>query len=77
VNKRGPSLAGIVGRKSGIGVGYKYSAAMAAANLTWDDSTLDKFLAGPRSFMPGTRMSVSVGSGVERQNIIAYLNTLK
>jgi cytochrome c len=74
---RGPSLAGIVGRKSGVAAGYKYSAAMAAANLTWDDATLDKFLAGPRSFVPGTRMSVSVASGANRQDIIAYLNTLK
>jgi cytochrome c len=77
VNMRGPSLAGIVGRKSGVAVGYKYSAAMAVANLTWDDATLDKFLAGPRRFVPGTRMSVSVASGAERQDIIAYLNTLK
>jgi cytochrome c len=77
VNMRGPSLAGVVGRKSGVAVGYKYSAAMAAANLTWDDASLDKFLTGPRSFVPGTRMSVSVASGVERQDIIAYLNTLK
>ena len=77
VNMRGPSLAGVVGRKSGAAVGYNYSAATAAANLTWDDATLDKFLAGPRSFVPGTRMSISVVSGVDRQNIIAYLNTLK
>lgn len=77
VNMRGPSLAGIVGRKSGVAVGYKYSAAMAAANLTWDDATLDKFLAGPRRFVPRTRMSVSVASGFDRQDIIAYLNTLK
>ena len=77
VNMRGPSLAGIVGRKSGVAVGYKYSAARAAANLTWDDATLDKFLAGPRKFVPGTRMSVNVASGAERQDIIAYLDTLK
>jgi len=77
VNMRGPTLAGIVGRKSGTAVGYKYSAAMTAANLTWDDATLDKFLAGPRKLVPGTRMSVSVPDSTDRQNLIAYLNTLK
>lgn len=77
VNMRGPSLAGIVGRKSGVAAGYKYSAAMAAANLSWDDATLDKFLAAPRSFVPGTRMSVAVASAAARQDIIAYLETLK
>lgn len=77
VNMRGPSLAGIVGRKSGAAIGYRYSAAMLAAHLTWDDATLDEFLAGPRRFVPGTRMSVSVNSSVDRQTLIAYLNTLK
>jgi cytochrome c len=77
VNERGPSLAAVVGRKSGAAVGYKYSAAKAIANVIWDDTNLDRFLAGPRRFVPGTRMSVSVPSGADRQNLIAYLDTLK
>ena len=45
VNKVGPSLAGVVGRKSGSAPGYNYSAALKAANITWDDKTLDTFTA--------------------------------
>ena len=76
-NKIGPSLAGVVGRKSGAVDGYSYSPAMKSANITWDDATLDKFLAGPASFVHGTKMFINVPSSADRQNVIAYLDTLK
>jgi cytochrome c2 len=76
-NKIGPSLAGVVGRKSGTVAGYDYSPALKNANLTWDDDTLDKFLAGPAGFVHGTKMFVNVPSGTDRENVIAYLDTLK
>ena len=77
VNKIGPSLAGVVGRKSGTAAGYDYSDAMKNANITWDNDTLDKFLAGPGSFVHGTKMFLSVPNSADRQNVIAYLDTLK
>jgi cytochrome c len=76
-NKLGPSLAGVVGRKSGTVAGYGYSPAMKSANVTWDDATLDTFLASPASFVHGTKMFINVPSGTARQNVIAYLETLK
>jgi cytochrome c len=76
-NKIGPSLAGVVGRKSGTVAGYSYSPGMKSANITWDDATLDKFLASPNGFVHGTKMFISVPSGTDRQNVIAYLDTLK
>jgi cytochrome c len=63
-NKVGPSLAGIVGSKSGTVAGFDFSAAMKNANVTWDDANLDKFLANPAGFIHGTKM-------------FAYLHTLK
>src|ERR1700720_3084143 len=77
VNKIGPSLAGVVGRRSGTAAGYDYSAAMKNADITWDDNTLDMFLAGPGNFVHGTKMFLSVPNRADRQNIIAYLATLK
>ena len=47
VNKIGPSLAGVVGRKSGSTPGFKYSPALKEANITWDEKTLDQFLQNP------------------------------
>lgn len=76
-NKVGPSLAGVVGRHSSAVAGYSYSPAMKNANITWDDATLDKFLTSPAGFVHGTKMFMSVPNGADRQNVIAYLNTLK
>jgi cytochrome c len=76
-NKIGPSLAGVVGRKSGTVDGYSYSPAMKNANITWDDATLNKFLASPAGLVHGTKMFMNLPSGTDRQNVIAYLDTLK
>ena len=76
-NKIGPSLAGIVGSKSGTVDGFKFSAAMKSANLTWDEDNLDKFLASPSGFVHGTTMFVNLPYAADRQNVIAYLGTLK
>jgi cytochrome c len=76
VNKIGPSLAGIVGSKSGPVPGSAFSPPLKEANITWDDGTLDKFLQNPNGLVHGTRMFVSVPNPTDRQNIIAYLHTL-
>jgi cytochrome c len=75
-NKIGPSLAGIVGSKSGAVPGFNFSPAMKNADITWDAANLDKFLANPVGFVHGTKMFV-LPSESDRQNVIAYLETLK
>jgi cytochrome c len=75
-NKIGPSLAGVIGRPSGSVAGFTYSAALKSAHLTWDDATLDKWLQNPSSLVHGTTMFVNLPSGNDRQDVIAYLNTL-
>ncbi len=76
-NKIGPSLADVAGSKSGTVPGFHFSAAMKSAGLTWTDANLDKFLANPSGFIPGTMMFVNLPNKADRQNVIAYLNTLK
>jgi cytochrome c len=76
-NKIGPSLAGIVGSKSGTVPGFNFSPAMKDANVTWDETNLDKYLANPNGFVHGTKMFVNLPSETDRQNVIAYLDTLK
>ena len=75
--KIGPSLAGVFGRKSGTEAGFDYSPALKAAAITWDDMALDKFLQNPGADVHGTKMVVSVPGNDDRQNVIAYLKTLK
>jgi cytochrome c len=77
-NKIGPSLFGVVGRKTASVPDYTYSPANKAANLTWDEATLDKYLESPRTVVPGTKMTYGGQKDAEkRANLIAYLATLK
>ncbi|CAA7619410.1 cytochrome c family protein [Magnetospirillum sp. UT-4] len=77
-NRVGPSLHGIVGRPSGKVEGFKYSPAMAGANLTWTPENLDKYLADPKGFIPGNKMAYAgLKKPEDRANVIAYLATQK
>jgi cytochrome c len=75
-NKFGPSLAGVVGRKSAAEPGYNYSPAMKGLNVTWDETNLDEYLRGPGKFVRGTKMVYFVPDEKDRQDVIAYLKTL-
>src|SRR5215510_11316051 len=55
-NKIGPSLHGIVGRHSATLSDFQYSEAMKKADKTWDEGTLEQYLANPRGLVPGTKM---------------------
>ncbi len=77
-NKIGPSLSGVVGRHSASVGDFAYSEAMKKADKTWDDQTLDTYLTNPRALVPGTKMIfVGFKNEQDRQNIIAYLNSVK
>jgi cytochrome c len=77
-NKIGPTLFGLVGRKTGTVAGYNYSPANEAANLVWDEATLDKYLEAPRTIIPGTKMTYGgMKDAGKRGDLISYLATLK
>ncbi|HEY4545164.1 MAG TPA: c-type cytochrome [Pedomonas sp.] len=73
-NMMGPSLAGVFGKKAGK-QDFKYSKAMAAADITWDEKTLDAYLANPTAVVKGTSMMFRVPKAEDRANLIAYLKT--
>ena len=74
----GPSLAHIWGRKAGTVEGFtRYSDALKRANVTWDEATLDNWLANPEAFIPGTTMtSPGLKEARARQDVAAYLKAL-
>jgi cytochrome c len=77
-NKIGPSLFGVVGRKPGSVDNFSYSEAMKNFDHTWDAETLDTYLADPRTVVPGTKMIFpGIKDKTEREDVIAYLETLK
>jgi len=73
VNKAGPMLGNVVGRKAGSAPGYNYSLALRSADLTWSADSLDQWLADPRKFIPGVKMPIRVLDASTRRDIIAYL----
>ena len=74
----GPTLKGVVGRKSGSVPGFRYSRGMKNAGVSWDADTLDRYLADPQSVVPGNVMPFSgVKDRDERARIIAYLISLR
>lgn len=73
-NGLGPSLAGIVGEKAAAVPGYNFSSAMKASNLTWDEATLDAYLADPQKVVPGNKMPFpGLKTERERSAVIAFL----
>jgi cytochrome c len=77
-NKTGPNLYNIVGSKIADVPGFSFSDALKAhANETWTYENLNKWLASPKTFAPGTKMTfVGIPDDSERANVLAYLRTL-
>jgi cytochrome c len=76
-NKQGPNLWGVVGRARASEQGFNYSAAMKAKTGNWSFDDLDKFLANPKGFVPGTAMGFAgIARDTQRADVINYLHTL-
>ena len=72
-NDVGPMHKGVVGRVAGTVAGYNYSPALRSAKIVWTEANLDKWLAGPQDFIPGTRMFYQVKDPQDRADVIAFL----
>ncbi len=78
VQMTGPSLAKIWEHKAGTVPGFaRYSDAMKHADLTWNEVTLEKWLADPDAFIPGTTMTFpGIRNGQTRKDLAAYLHSV-
>jgi cytochrome c len=77
VNKVGPTLKGVVGRKAASIADYKYSEAMiakGAEGVVWDEATLTAYLPDPKAFVPKTKMAFAgLKKPEDVADVIAYL----
>ena len=74
-NKIGPALWGVLGRKAGSLSDYKYSKAMIAYGKPWSFEEMDGFLAKPKEWIKGTKMSYAgLKSAKDRASLILYMN---
>jgi cytochrome c len=77
VDREGPRLAGVYGRKAGSVPGFTYSAGLKNFGQTWNDATLERWLSDPDMMVPDNNMSFSVPKAEERRDLIAYLKQAK
>ncbi|WP_420558166.1 c-type cytochrome [Roseovarius sp.] len=78
-NRVGPVLNGVMGATMGGHDDFKYSSVFeeaAAEGRIWDEAAMAEFLAAPKSYMKGTKMSFA---GLKKEEdidaIIAYLKS--
>lgn len=70
----GPNLHGLFGRQVASASGFAYSPALQAETFIWTPDLLDDWLANPRTFVPGNRMSFAgVRRDTDRLGVIAWL----
>ena len=73
----GPALIGVFGRTAGVGdTRFTYTPALKDSKLVWNPATLDRFLTDPATTVPGTTMPLPVPDKQDRDNIIAYFQSL-
>ena len=71
VNRSGPQLNQLVGRTIGSVDGFKYSGTltgMGGEGQVWTEEALAGFLANPKGYAPGTKMSFA---GLKKESDVA------
>ena len=68
---------GVVGRTKAAVDGFSYSGALTDMGGDWSYENLDAFLASPRSYAPGNKMTFNgLKKPADRAAVIAYLRSL-
>lgn len=75
VHLTGPSLADLFGHRAGTTEGFlRYSEALRNADVTWNEKTLDAWIAKPQKLIPGNFMTFSgINDTQQRADLIAFL----
>jgi len=76
INKEGPRLRGVYGRKAAGLREFGYSDSLKKLNVEWVAETLDRWLTDPDAMAPDTDMAFRLKSAEERKAVIVYLKTL-
>jgi cytochrome c len=75
-NGLGPNLWATMGKPHGHVPGFAYSDALKSVPGVWDWKSMSEWLANPKKYAPGTKMTFAGLSNPEdRANVIAFLNS--
>lgn len=75
VQRAGPTLAGLYGRRIASLPGYRFSDALKTMDIIWTPETVAKlFEVGPNAYTPGTKMPEQrIGSTEDRRALTDFL----
>jgi cytochrome c len=75
VQRAGPTLAGLYGRRIASLPGYRFSDALKRMDIVWTPETVSKlFELGPNAYTPGTKMPEQrIGSPEDRKALTDFL----
>ena len=77
-HKIGPNLWGIVGHDQGKAEGFNFSGALTGLGGKWTMEELDKFIADPKGYAPGTKMTFrGIPKNSDRAALLVFLESLK
>ena len=76
-NRVGPMHLGVLDRKAGGVKNYRYSDALKKSKIVWNRDTLTAWLTNPEMLIPGQRMGYAMDNAQDRDDVVAYLATLK
>ncbi|CAD7930821.1 unnamed protein product [Amoebophrya sp. A25] len=74
INKQGPCLFGVFGRRAGQVPDFEYTDANRSSEITWSEKHLFQYVYNPRRYIPGTRMAfLGIKDQQERGDLIAFI----
>ena len=75
-NALGPALYGVMGNPVASHPGFAFSGPLKEKGGTWDWETMSQWLANPKKFAPGTKMTFAgLGNPQDRADVMAFLNS--
>jgi cytochrome c len=75
-NKVGPNLYGVLGGPTAHKEDYNYDDAIKNLKTTWTYENVNHFIANPKGFAPGTKMTFpGLPKAQDRADVIAFLRT--
>jgi len=75
-NALGPNLYGVMGKPHAAHAGFAYSDALKGVPGSWTWDAMSIWLANPKKFAPGTKMTFAgLGNPEDRANVMVFLNS--
>lgn len=75
-NALGPALFGTMGKPLAAHPGFPYSDALKGVGGTWDWDKMSAWLANPKKFAPGTKMTFAgLSNPQDRADLMLWLNS--